>query len=135
VITTSSGPGTGGLITISNPLAIVSNGGQILALGEAGGANVQIEADFFIQSFDRLNALSVDGTLLLDSSVQDVSSGADSPDVAFLDASRVLSGQCPTARITGEVSRLATSSPGPYTSAAAIEDNQTTAARAAGHCR
>lgn len=114
VITTSSGAGTGGIISISHPLAIISHGGQILALGQAGGANVQIGADYFIQSFDRLNVLSVDGTLLLDSSVQDVSSGAETPDVAFLDASRVLSGQCPTARLTGEISRFSTSSPGPY---------------------
>jgi filamentous hemagglutinin family protein len=114
VITTSSGVGAGGRITISDPFAIFANGSSILALGQAGGANVNITSDFFIRSFDSTNLLSVDGTLLLDSQVQDVSQGAETAELVFLDASSVLAGQCPGARLTGEVSRLGMARPGPY---------------------
>ncbi|TAD77384.1 MAG: filamentous hemagglutinin N-terminal domain-containing protein [Sphingomonadales bacterium] len=94
VITTSSGPGTGGIITIASPYLILSDGGQILALGEASGADVLIQSGFFIRSADRLNLLSVNGSLLLDSQVGDLSTGAEQVDLSFLDASSVLRGQC-----------------------------------------
>lgn len=114
VITTSSGPGTGGRIVISEPLAVISNGGSILALGQAQGANVQIRSDFFIRSADRVNLLSVDGDLVLDSQVSDVSAGVAIPDVSFLDASGVLRGQCPAARSGGITSQLSLRAYGPY---------------------
>lgn len=117
VITTSSGPGTGGKIIISEPLAVISNGGRILALGQAQGANVQLRSNFFIRSADRVNQLSVDGTLVVDSQVSDVSAGASIPDVSFLDASGVLRGQCPAARNGGVTSQLSLRAFGPYVAA------------------
>lgn len=101
VISTSSGPGTGGIITISNPYLILSDGGQILALGQASGADVLIQSGFFIRSADRLNLLSVNGSLLLDSQVGDLSTGAEQVDLSFLDASSVLRGQCAGSRRGG----------------------------------
>ena len=115
VITTSSGPGTGGRITISDPVAIISNGGRILALGQERGANVQLTSDFFIRSADRTNQLAVDGLLVLDSQVSDVSAGATIPDISLLDASSVLRGQCPAARRSGASSLLRMRPFGPYT--------------------
>ena len=113
VIDTSSGPGTGGRITIGNPYLILSDGGHILALGDAAGANVAIRADFYIRSADRLNLLAVAGDLLVDSEIGDLSTGAEPIDATFLDASAVLRGQCPVGG-KGGVSRLSIRTSGPY---------------------
>ncbi|HYD46233.1 MAG TPA: hypothetical protein VEA79_13290, partial [Phenylobacterium sp.] len=113
VITTSSGPGTGGRITIGEPYAVISDNGRILALGQAGGANVAIQSQFFIRSADRLNLVSVDGSLVIDSQIDNVSSGVAAPDVSFLDASSVLRGQCPPARLGGAASQLSLRALGP----------------------
>ena len=113
-ITTSSGAGTGGQININNPFAIISNGGQILALGQSGGANVQIASSYYIRSSDRPNLLSVDGSLLLDSDVQDVSQGADTDEVTFVDPLGVMRGRCPVVRAGGATSRLGLVTLGPY---------------------
>ncbi|OYY77370.1 MAG: hypothetical protein B7Y43_10855 [Sphingomonas sp. 28-62-20] len=113
LITTSSGPGTGGLITIASPYLILSDGGQILALGQAFGADVLLQSDFYIRSSDRLNLLSVDGALLVDSQVGDLSTGAEAIDLSFLDASSVLRGQCAAAR-RGGTNQLNLRSTGPY---------------------
>jgi filamentous hemagglutinin family protein len=112
-ITTSSGPGTGGIITIASPYLILSDGGSILALGQAFGADVLISSNFYIRSADRSNALSVDGSLIVDSEIGDLSTGSESVDLSFLDASSVLRGQCAAAR-TGGVSQLSTRITGPY---------------------
>ncbi|OYU35663.1 filamentous hemagglutinin N-terminal domain-containing protein [Novosphingobium sp. PASSN1] len=114
VVTTSSGPGTGGRITISNPLALVSNGGSILAQGQLGGALLALDSRFFIQSADRANRIAVDGAIRIDSSFYDVSAGTSPPLVDFLDASKVLLGQCASARATGEASRIGWRNTGPY---------------------
>lgn len=114
VITTSSGPGTGGEITIANPLAIISNGGSILAKGQAAGADVQIASRYFIQSADRPNVIAVDGSIQLQSNLYDVSAGTAPPSLEFLDASRVLLGQCASARASGEASRISWRNVGPY---------------------
>ncbi|WP_114952824.1 filamentous hemagglutinin N-terminal domain-containing protein [Sphingosinicella terrae] len=114
LITTSSGPGTGGRIIIANPLAIVSNGGSILALGEQGGANVQIQTRFFISSADRPNLVAVDGAFLLEAQVGDVSSGTVERNLSIIDASGVLRGQCAAVRETGQVSQLVVRPIGPY---------------------
>lgn len=114
VIQTSSGPGTGGRITISDPLAIISNGGSILALGQLRGANVVIQSRYFINSTDRANVLEVDGDFKLETGLYDVSSGIAARDLSVLDASRVLRGQCPATRSTGAVSQLITRPVGPY---------------------
>ena len=114
VITTSSGPGTGGRITISAPYLILSQGGRILALGEQGGANVRIAAAYFISSADRVNLVSVDGSLIVDSQVGDLSTGAQLVDLSFLDASAVLRGQCAAAGGAGRTSRLSVRAAGPY---------------------
>jgi large exoprotein involved in heme utilization and adhesion len=114
LILTSSGPGTGGMITIADPLAIISNGGRILALGEQRGANVQISSRFFINSSDRSNVVDVAGDFRLQTGLYDVSSGTVSRDLSVLDASKVLQGQCPVARSTGLVSQLITRPVGPY---------------------
>ncbi|HEY0648864.1 filamentous hemagglutinin N-terminal domain-containing protein [Phenylobacterium sp.] len=114
VIQTSSGPGTGGKITIRDPLAIISNGGAILALGQQRGANVLIQSRYFINSTDRLNVVDVDGDFQLQTGLYDVSSGTVSRDLSVLDASKVLRGQCPAARSTGAVSQLITRPVGPY---------------------
>jgi filamentous hemagglutinin family protein len=113
-IQTSSGAGTGGRITISSPLAIVSNGGSILALGERRGANVAIESRYLINSSDRTNIVAVDGEFRLVAGVYDVSAGTVNRDLSVLDASKVLRGQCPVARATGQVSQLITRQVGPY---------------------
>ena len=113
-IETSSGRDTGGRITIAAPLAIVSNGGSILALGDRQGANVVIQTRFFINSFDRVNTVAVDGEFLLEAGVDDVSSGTVNRDLSVLDASQVLRGQCPVARSTGQVSQLVVRQTGPY---------------------
>jgi hypothetical protein len=114
VITTSSGPGTGGRILIANPRAIISDGGSILALGQQGGANVQIQTGFFINSADRPNRVAVNGSFLLDAQVGDVSSGTGERDLSILDASGVLRGQCAAARATGRVSQLVIRPTGAY---------------------
>ena len=112
-ITTSSGPGTGGIITIASPYLILSDSGSILAKGQAFGADVLISSNFYIRSADRVNRLSVDGGLIVDSEVGDLSTGSESIDLSFLDASSVLRGQCAAAR-TGGVSQLNTRITGPY---------------------
>ena len=113
-ITTSSGPGTGGRITIAAPRAIISNGGRILALGESGGANVRINTLFFISSSDRPNMVAVDGSFLLEAQVGDVSRGTVERDLSVIDASGVLRGQCAAVRATGQVSQLVVRPVGPY---------------------
>lgn len=115
-ITTSSGPGTGGIITIASPFLILSDGGQITALGQSFGADVLLQSDFFIRSADRLNLLSVDGLLLVDSQVGDLSAGAEPIDLSFLDAASVLRDQCSGAR--GGTNRLNLRAIGPYAGAA-----------------
>jgi filamentous hemagglutinin family protein len=114
LITTTSGMNTGGRIAIATPYLILSDGGSILALGEQSGANVAITADFYIRSADRPNLLSVDGTLLLDSQIGDLSTGTEAPGVDFIDAASVLSGQCAAARSTGRTSRFTSRITGPY---------------------
>ncbi|MCB2060738.1 MAG: filamentous hemagglutinin N-terminal domain-containing protein [Novosphingobium sp.] len=116
VISTTSGPNTGGRITISDPYLIVSDGGSILALGEVSGANVQISSDYFLRSADRINLLSVNGDLVLDSQFSDLSAGTETPDIAYVDASSVLSGQCAGTRATGQASRFTSRVTGPYVS-------------------
>ncbi|HEY3947675.1 hypothetical protein, partial [Phenylobacterium sp.] len=113
-IQTSSGPGTGGKITIDEPLAVVSNGGSILALGQLNGANVDIDSKYFINSTDRLNTIEVAGEIHLQAGLYDVSSGTISRDVSVLDASKVLRGQCPAVRAAGAASQLVTRPVGPY---------------------
>ncbi|MFZ5663819.1 MAG: filamentous hemagglutinin N-terminal domain-containing protein [Pseudomonadota bacterium] len=112
-IATSSGPGTGGRITISRPYALIADGARIEALGQQRGANVQLATDFFIRSADNSNLLLVDGDLVVDSQVGNVSSGIDTPDISFGDAAGVLAGQCRAARSSGSVSRLAIDQVGP----------------------
>lgn len=114
VIQTSSGRATGGEITITDPLAIISNGGSILALGQQRGANVLIQSRYFINSTDRPNTVAVDGEVRLETGLYDVSSGTVSRDISVVDASKVLRGQCPAARSTGAVSQLITRPVGPY---------------------
>jgi filamentous hemagglutinin family protein len=121
VIQTSSGPGTGGKTTIRDPLAIISNGGSILALGQQRGANVLIQSRYFINSTDRANVVDVDGDVQLQTGLYDVSSGMVSRDLSVLDASKVLRGQCPAARSTGAVSQLITRPVGPYARESAID--------------
>ncbi len=117
IIQTSSGAGTGGEITISDPLAIISNGGAILALGQQRGANVTLQSRYLINSSDRLNTVAVDGDFRLETGIYDVSSGIVTREVSVLDASKVLRGQCPAARSSGAVSQLITRPVGPYVQA------------------
>ncbi len=114
LITTSSGPGTGGRIFITSPFAIISNGGSILALGERGGANVAITTQYFISSSDRINLVAVDGNFLLEAVAYDVSAGTVNRDLSVIDASGVLRGQCAAVRQTGQVSQLVVRPIGPY---------------------
>lgn len=114
VIETSSGPGVGGRITIASPLAIISNGGSILALGDSGGANVLIDTPHFISSTDRFNQVAVDGELTFDTTPGDVSSGTVRSDLEVLDASGVLRGQCSAVRATGRASQLNIRPVGPF---------------------
>ncbi|TFI60048.1 filamentous hemagglutinin N-terminal domain-containing protein [Sphingomonas parva] len=114
VLETSSGPGTGGLIVIDNPFAIVSHGGDILALGQSGGANVRISSNYFIASADRLNRVEVDGDLQFDNAIYDVSAGTVSPDLSVIDASGILRGQCTAVRSGSRLSQLGIRPIGPY---------------------
>lgn len=118
VITTSSGPGTGGVITIASPYLILSDGGRITALGQSFGADVLLQSDFFIRSADRLNLVSVAGSLLVDSQVGDLSTGAEPVDLSFLDAASVLRDQCAAGR--GGGNRLNLRAVGPYAGIAAL---------------
>ncbi|MDA7788084.1 hypothetical protein N8940_02500, partial [Sphingomonadaceae bacterium] len=117
---TSSGADTGGRITIANPFLILSEGGSILALGEQGGANVQIRSSFFIRSSDTINLLSVDGSLVLDSQIGDQITGTEPVDISFIDASGILSGQC-TASSSGRTSRFSSQITGPYAPLKSLE--------------
>jgi len=114
VITTSSLPGSGGRIIVSSPRAIISNGGSILALGEQGGANVELGARYLISSSDRTNRIDVDGNFLLEAIAYDVSSGTVNRDLSVIDASGVLRGQCAAVRQTGQASQLVVRPIGPY---------------------
>lgn len=116
LITTSSSSLTGGRITIGEPLAIISDGATILALGQAGGANVRITSGFFIRSTDVPNVLLVDGDLLLDSDVEDVSEGTQELVTSFVDAFGILISQCAGTRNDGLVSQLGLRARGPYRS-------------------
>ncbi|MGZ6037867.1 MAG: beta strand repeat-containing protein [Phenylobacterium sp.] len=113
-IDTSSGAGTGGRIVIGTPLAVVLNGGSILALGQQRGANVLIDSTYFVDSADRSNTVAVDGEFRIVAGLYDLSSGVVGRDLSVLDASKVMRGQCPAARSTGEVSQLITRPVGPY---------------------
>lgn len=113
-IQTSSGSTTGGRIVIASPLAVISNGGSILALGERRGANVSIQSRYFINSSDRINTVAVDGEFQLVAGVYDVSAGTVARDLSVIDASKVLRGQCPAVRATGQVSQLVSRPVGPY---------------------
>ncbi len=114
VITTTSLPGTGGRISIQKPRAIISNGGSILALGQQGGANVELDAQYLISSSDRLNRIEVSGNFLLEAAAYDVSAGTVNRDLSVIDASGVLRGQCAAVRQTGQVSQLVVRPIGPY---------------------
>ena len=138
IIQTSSGAGTGGEITISDPLAIISNGGAILALGQQRGANVILQSRYFINSADRLNTVAVDGDFRLETGIYDVSSGIVTREVSVLDASKVLRGQCPAARSSGAVSQLITRPVGPYVQMPGFVGSASSTASAgpgAGTCR
>jgi hypothetical protein len=114
---------------------VISNGGQILAQGELGGAFVLISSRYFIRSADRENRIAVDGSVALDSNIYDVSSGVNAPTISFLDASKVLSGQCAAARASGETSQLSAKAVGPYAliaSGATTGDNIASAAAPGG---
>lgn len=124
VITTSSGPDTGGIITIASPYLILSDGGQILALGDVFGADVLLQSDFYIRSSDRLNLLSVAGALLVDSQVGDLSTGAEQIDLSFLDASSVLRGQCAATRRGGS-NQFNVRATGPYAGVSLPNDRST----------
>lgn len=139
IIETSSGPGTGGIISIAAPRAIISNGGRIRALGQSGGANVRIDTKYFIASADQLNRVEVDGNLEFSNAIYDVSAGTVNPDLSVLDASGVLRGQCPAVRSSGQLSEFTVREVGPYAPAAppaepAAEPPAGGAAPATGDC-
>lgn len=114
VVSTSSKPGRAGVITITAPRAVISNGGSIFANGQEGGADVRIASRFFLRSTDQANRISLNGSIEIDSNIYDVSAGIIAPKVDFLDASTVLLGQCASARVTGITSQLRWHNTGPY---------------------
>jgi filamentous hemagglutinin family protein len=114
IVTTSSGPGTGGVITIGNPLAIISQGGNIFALGEQAGANVVIRSQFYIDAADRLDQIRVNGNFVFQGQLDYVASGEEPRDIDLLDASAVLAGRCRAARAGGGASQLSIAAIGPY---------------------
>ncbi|HTU09571.1 MAG TPA: filamentous hemagglutinin N-terminal domain-containing protein [Allosphingosinicella sp.] len=113
-ITTSSDTLTGGRITIGEPRAIISDGARILALGEAGGANVRITSGYLIRSSDRLNQILVNGNLVLDSEIEDVSEGTQELEARFVDPFGILIGRCAGTRNDGLISQLGISTVGPF---------------------
>ncbi len=129
-ITTSSGPGTGGRITVARPNVLLSDNGRILALGEAAGANVSLEAGYFIRSADAENLLLVDGVRRVDADVEDVSRGAQEAEPEFVDPSQILEGRCLAVRSTGQSSKLALSRIGPYALTSQTDGTATGSGRA-----
>lgn len=117
IITTSSGPGTGGVITISDPLAIISQGGEIRALGQQGGANVLLRSAFFIDAADTLDAVLVDGTLTFDGNLDYFAAGEEAVEINPLDAGAVLSGRCRSERASGSASQFSAAPTGPFPAA------------------
>lgn len=113
-ITTSSGPGTGGVITIDRPIAIVSQGGNIFALGEQAGANVVIRAQFYIDAADTLDLIRVNGTFTFDGQLDYIAAGEEPRDIGLLDAGAVLAGRCRAAQARGGSSQLSIAAIGPY---------------------
>ncbi|MEE4154313.1 MAG: filamentous hemagglutinin N-terminal domain-containing protein [Erythrobacter sp.] len=114
VITTSSGPGTGGVIAIARPLAIISQGGEIRALGEQGGANVLLATPFFIEAADTADAVLVDGMLTFDGNLDYFAAGEEAQEINPLDAGAVLSGRCRSERASGAASQFSLAPTGPF---------------------
>jgi large exoprotein involved in heme utilization and adhesion len=114
VITTTSATATAGRITIAGPAAIILNGGRIRALGPFQGAQVDIGGGVLVESSDRPNSIDVAGALTLNTQIADIAEAVTASDLSFLDASKVLRGQCATQTASGETSRLTTRLSGPY---------------------
>ena len=66
--------------------------------------------------------IAVDGAIRIDSAIYDVSTGTAPSSLEFLDASKVLLGQCASARATGETSRIGWRNTGPYAAALRAPD-------------
>ena len=102
-ITTTSGTKSGGKISVDGGSAIVLNGGLIQALGPGDAADVGLQSPI-IESADRVNQIAVAGVLQLGSQIVDVAEAVTNVDLAFLDASQVLKGQCAARQANGEAS-------------------------------
>jgi hypothetical protein len=119
--TSSTGGGSGGQVTIGNPdtgvgnpFAVILNGGTITALGGLDAAFLSVNADYIIRSADRFNAIRIGDNQEVALGEYDVSSGITAKDVDVIDASRVLRGQCPAARASGQLSQFTFQPVGPY---------------------
>jgi large exoprotein involved in heme utilization and adhesion len=106
-ITTSSGLNSGGRIFVDGVHAIISDGGLIDALGQINGALVSLHSDFFVRSSDKLNAVNVDGALVLNSQVQDVARGSEPAPPPYLEAGHVLIQRCQAVHDDGVTSAFA----------------------------
>ncbi len=113
-ITTSSFTKTAGQITVSGASAIIMNGGKIQARGPFSGAFVTIDAGTVVESSDRPNTIVVDGKLVFDSTFEQISNAVTLSDLSFVDASKVLKGECPALAASGGTSALVTTPTGPY---------------------
>jgi len=113
-ITTNSASTEAGEITINNPSAIILDGSDIEAQGPSKGAFVTINSPAVLQSSDHENKFIVTGVVMLDGEYVDVSKSVAISDISFVDASKVLQGQCAALASSGETSRLTDTLKGPF---------------------
>jgi hypothetical protein len=112
-ITTNSDAGTVGRITISNPFLILSNGGDVLAQGQQGGADVRIQSNFWLRSSDRPNRIGVDGNLVLDSQFTNPADSGEIANPDFADGLRILNTRCERVKESNATSAFSVGRLGP----------------------
>lgn len=103
---------SGGKIDVSGAYAIVMNGGTIFAIGKDPRALVDTHGIPIIESSDHYNDIRVDG--IFNGQIFDVGKSLSTNVPDFVDASRVLSGQCAGQRASGRRSQLTIKPTGPY---------------------
>ena len=116
VITASSVSNTPGMIYILGGSGVVLNGAEIEGLGPYPGSEsfVIIRSLARVESSDRPNTIKTTGLLELDSPQVDLSGATTLLNPSFIDAGKVLRGQCGSLAASGETSQLIDRIKGPY---------------------
>ena len=114
VITTKAEVGSGGDIYIYRPNTLILDGGLIKATGTVANAQVFNDAGVVVSSSDRFNLIDVAGLYVLSGQVEDLSGAAAVQTPSFVDAEKVLAGQCRSQAVEGETSLLVNALKGPY---------------------